>query len=95
MVTVYEMNYALQRSCLIENRAAVINDSLNAGWDVYAPASVRYPRGCGYGEFVLCDTPMFRWRRYDIDTVERVLENVDAIKRALFVMSASGHMYWF
>lgn len=95
MLNVYQINYALQRASLIENRAAVINDSLNAGWDVLAPASVRYPSGCGYGEFVLCGTPMYRWRRYDLEAVERALENVDAIKRALFVMKASGHMYWF
>ena len=95
MQNVYQINYALQRANLIENRAAVINDSLNRGYPAHSPATVTYPRGRGYGEFSICGHTLYRWRRYDLDAIERALENVDSIKRAVFILSGSGHMYWF
>ena len=95
MYDVYAINYAIQQSELIRNRADVINDVLGYGYISPDAASVRYPRGAGYGEFALCGVPMFRWRRYDVDAIVRVLDCVQAIDNAVLILSNSGHLYWF
>lgn len=95
MYNVYDINYALQESELIRNRADVINDVLGYGYHSYSPASVSYPRGRGYGEFSLCGVPMFRWRRYDLAAIRRVLDCVQSIDNAVMIMSRSGHLFWF
>ena len=84
----------MRRNDVIHNRAEIINDVLGHG-GVSRPVSVAYPPRSGRGVFSVCGCPLYDWRVYDLDEVERALERVDAIKSAVWLMSRSGHLYYF
>lgn len=95
MLTIYDANECLKVASLIQNKADVINAVLGYGYLTPDAASVVYPRGAGYGEFRVCGVPLLRWRRYDIDAIQRAMDCVQTVDNAVFAMAASGHLFWF
>lgn len=97
VTTIYDMDYAIEQQAIIQNRADVINEMLSYGYPSSGlfPAEVRYPRGGGHGEFLLCGHALFRWRRYDLDELAIAMAKVDAINDFLWVLFSNVKLFTF
>lgn len=85
-----DMRHYVRMYDLVVNRMAIINDIMGYGSCVAAPCVVVDARVC-HAEF--CGRLVCKWRRWDVQGVERALDILTAVSRALWDARRIGFVH--